>query len=182
MSKEILLSVLAERYERGLFFPTTIAWSEIEAALLKQPIVLAALTEMEETGGEPTIVQISQEEGTISFFDCSLETPKGRRSLCYDEAALKARKKHPPVSSVEQKTKEMGINLLDEADYAYLQTLGDFDQKTSSWLLTPAAVRERGGALFGDKRYGRVFVYHNGADSYYASRGFRGKVVLTLSK
>lgn len=148
--------------------------NEVQKRLADNPTKLAILNRMEETGGEPAIVGIDPQTGEFLIFDCSPESPKGRRSLCFDQKARVERKDAPPVSSAEEMAAEIGIELLSEEQYAYLQTLGDFDLKTSSWILTPADVREKGGALFGDKRYGRVFTYHNGAQSYYAARGFRG--------
>lgn len=177
-----LLALLARRFEENQANYSNLTWEVIEENLRKQPEVLIILAKMEETGGEPAVVGIDPKSEAVLFFDCSIETPNGRRSLCYDEMALNARKKNKPESSVEQVATDLGLAILNETDYAYLQTLGDFDNKTSSWILTPAEVRGRGGALFGDKRYGRVFIYHNGADSYYASRGFRGKVLLQLIK
>lgn len=180
IERQDLLKLLEERFEKNQDNYPNLTWEKIQTKLEEQSEVLAALSKMEETGGEPAVVGLTEGETGVLFFDCSIETPKGRRSLCYDEAALEARKKHKPESSAEQGAKDLGITILDEGEYAYLQSLGDFDQKTSSWILTPQEVRERGGALFGDKRYGRVFVYHNGADSYYAGRGFRGKIILAL--
>jgi len=145
-----------------------------QARLADNPTKLAILNRMEETGGEPAVVGIDPQTGEFLIFDCSPESPKGRRSLCYDHKARVERKDAPPASSAEEMAAEIGIELLTEEQYAYLQTLGDFDLKTSSWLKTPVDVREKGGAIFGDKRYGRVFTYHNGAQSYYATRGFRG--------
>lgn len=183
MSQENQLVVLLEeRFEKYQEYYPTLSWEIIQKKLTQSPEVLKSLSKMEETGGEPAVVGLTEEKNGVLFYDCSTESPSGRRSLCYDEVALNARKKHKPESSAEQIALDMGITLLNESDYAYLQTLGDFDNKTSSWLFTPTAVRERGGSLFGDKRYGRVFVYHNGADSYYAGRGFRGKIVLPLEE
>lgn len=135
---------------------------------------LWVLNNMEETGGEPDVIGYDTKTGEFIFCDCSPESPKGRRSVCYDEAALKSRKEHKPKNSALGMAKEMGIEMLDEELYIKLQELGVFDTKTSSWLTTPKNVRELGGGLFGDKRYNRTFIYHNGAESYYASRGFRG--------
>lgn len=133
---------------------------------------------MEETGGEPDVIGQDEAAGAIMFYDCSPESPAGRRSLCYDRAAWEARKENKPRSSVEEMAASMGIELLTEEQYRHLQTLGEFDRKTSSWIATPPDVRKLGGALFSDRRYGRVFVYHNGAESYYAARGFRGRLTV----
>lgn len=131
---------------------------------------------MERTGGEPDVVAGAQKGGAVTFFDCCVESPKGRRSLCYDAAALESRKANKPANSAQGMAQEMGVELLSEAQYHQLQAVGEFDLKTSSWLKTPEAVRKLGGAIFGDRRFGRVFTYHNGAESYYAARGFRGAV------
>src|SRR5690606_24580966 len=139
---------------------------------------LWSLSEMERTGGEPDVVGYDKKTDEYIFFDCSPETPKGRRSICYDREALEARKQHKPETSAMDMASEMGIQLLTEEQYHELQRLGNFDTKTSSWLKTPEDVRELGGAIFGDRRFGRVFIYHNGADSYYGVRGFRGKLVV----
>jgi Protein of unknown function (DUF4256) len=153
-----------------------ISWEDVEARLIAHPEKFAILEKMEETGGEPDIVWHDIDTGEYIWMDCSAESPTGRRSLCYDRAALDARKENKPKSSVEEMAKEIGIELLTESDYRYLQTLGDFDMKTSSWIATPETIRKLGGALFCDLRYDTVFTYHNGADSYYAARGWRGKV------
>lgn len=167
---------LKTRFSKHQHRHPDINWSDVEARLLAHPKKLEILERMEDSGGEPDVVSFDEKTGEYVFFDCSLESPSGRRSLCYDRAALEKRKENKPKSSVEDMAREIGIELLDEADYRYLQTLGDFDLKTSSWIETPASIRKLGGALFGDKRYETVFFYHNGADSYYAARGFRGKV------
>lgn len=151
-------------------------WEDVEARLLANPDKLAILEKMEETGGEPDVIEFGERNGEIYFFDCSLESPAGRRSLCYDQSALDGRKENKPKNSVEMIAKEIGIEVLNEEEYRNLQMLDIFDTKTSSWIATPESVRKLGGALFGDRRYDRVFIYHNGADSYYAARGFRGKV------
>ncbi|GAB0175276.1 MAG: DUF4256 domain-containing protein [Candidatus Altimarinota bacterium] len=150
-----------------------ITWEEVEKGLLANPDTLAIIERMEESGGEPDVVELTDGED-IYFVDCSTESPVGRRSLCYDEAALIARKENKPKSSVEQMAKEIGINLLNEEQYRKLQSIDNFDTKTSTWIDTPKEIRSKGGALYGDRRYDRVFTYHNGADSYYAARGFRG--------
>ncbi len=151
-------------------------WEEIEEKLIRQPEKLVSLLEMEESGGEPDVVGRDPETGDHVFFDCSAETPKGRTSLCYDRAGLDSRKEHKPANTALDLAETMGIGLLTEDQYLLLQGLGEFDLKTSSWVLTPPDVRKRGGALYGECRYGRVFVGHNGAQSYYAARGFRGSL------
>lgn len=149
-------------------------WNQIQQKLEANPMKLWSLHEMEKTEGEPDVIGFDEKTGEYLFCDCSKESPKGRRSLCYDREALEARKKHKPENSAMDMAKEMGIEILTEEQYRELQKLEPFDTKTSSWIKTPADIRERGGALFCDYRYGHVFVYHNGADSYYSSRGFRG--------
>ena len=150
-------------------------WEEVEKRLIANSDTLATVERMESTGGEPDVVEMN---GELYYVDCSTESPAGRRSLCYDEAALMARKENKPKSSVEQMAKEIGITPLNEEEYAVLQSFDNFDMKTSTWIDTPVEVRKLGGSLFGDRRYDRVFTYHNGADSYYAARGFRGKIKL----
>lgn len=149
-------------------------WSLVEARLKAHPEKLWSLIQMEETGGEPCVTGWDQSSGAITFTDCSRETPAGRRNLCYDQEAREGRKKNKPEGSAAEMAESMGIQLLTEEQYQALQKLGSFDTKTSSWLQTPEPVRRLGGAIFGDRRYDRVFVYHNGADSYYGVRGFRG--------
>ena len=173
MKPDALLSTLQQRFERNKHRHPNISWEEIEAILQKDTI-LQVVKNMEATGGEPDVVVFDG----LYYVDCSKESPKGRRSICYDRAALESRKKYPPKNDAMTLATEMGIELLTEEDYQILQSFGDFVTKTSSWLLTPEAVRELGGAIFGDFRFGRVFIYHNGAESYYAARGFRGKVKL----
>ncbi len=168
-----LLLALARRFERHPERHPGIRWAEVCAGLESSPQALYTLAQMERTGGEPDVVGRDPASGTYLFADCAPETPAGRRSLCYDDEALRARKKHPPTGSAVAAAAAMGATLLTEGEYRALQELGEFDLRTSSWLLTPPDVRARGGALFGDRRYGRVFTYHNGADSYYAARGFR---------
>lgn len=153
-----------------------ITWEALEVRILANPDKLAILERMEATGGEPDVVWHVETNGEYTFIDCAPESPAGRRSLCYDQAALDARKENKPKNSVEMMAKEIGITLLSEEEYRQLQTFDKFDMKTSSWIATPETMRKLGGALFGDRRYDRVFTYHNGADSYYAARGFRGKV------
>ena len=169
-----LLGELKERFERNMSRHKAIKWSDVESQLDANPDKLWSLAEMERTGGEPDVVGFDKKSGEFVFFDCSAETPKGRRSLCYDRAAWESRKEHKPESDAATVAKTMGIEMLNEEQYAELQKLGEFDLKTSSWLQTPAEIRKLGGALFGDKRFGRVFTYHNGAESYYAARAFRG--------
>lgn len=169
-----LLALLKERFLQHLNRHEGLSWSAVEQRLIDQPQKLYALLEMERTGGEPDVIGYERASDAYLFVDCSFESPLGRRSLCYDEIALEKRKKNPPSGSACGFAAQMGIELLDEGQYRTLQTIGVFDVKTSSWIRTPQAMRSLGGALFGDSRYDRVFIYHNGADSYYSSRGFRG--------
>lgn len=171
-----LLKVLKTRFEKNMKRHKNFDWKKIQDRLLANPEKLRSLDEMEQSGGEPDVVGQDKKTGAYIFFDCSAESPKERRSLCYDEDALRSRKEHKPKSSAIKMAAEMGIELLTEEEYRELQTLGDFDTKTSSWVKTPAAIREQGGAIFCDKRYNHVFMYHNGAESYYAARGFRGSL------
>jgi hypothetical protein len=171
-----MMETLATRFAQHPERHADIAWSEVAERLEARPEALAVLLEMERTGGEPDVVGRDGGTGGFVFFDCSRETPKGRTSVCYDRAGLESRKEHRPANTAVDMAAEIGIALLTEEDYRHLQTLGEFDAKTSSWVATPAEMRELGGALFGDSRYGRVFFYHNGAQSYYGSRGFRGSV------
>lgn len=168
-----LLQALQGRFEKNMKRHPGIAWSDVQARLKGNAAALRSLQEMEATGGEPDVVG-RDEAGRYVFCDCSAESPAGRRSLCYDHEALEARKENKPQGSALDMAAAMGIDLLTEEEYRHLQTLGEFDVKISSWVRTPADVRALGGALFCDRRYGRVFVYHNGAQSYYAARGFRG--------
>lgn len=172
--KENLFSILRERFAKNKIRHKDIEWTDVQAKLEASPAKIWSLNEMEETGGEPDVVGRDSKTGEFIFFDCSEESPKGRRSLCYDRKALDARKANKPEDSVMDMAADMGIEMLDEEQYRALQQLGHFDMKTSSWLITPADIRKLGGAIFGDYRYGKVFIYHNGADSYYAARGFRG--------
>src|SRR5690554_6418497 len=172
--QEALLSALKERFEKNMHRHEGLDWEKIEQKLKAKPEKLCSLNEMERTEGEPDVVGYNEQADQYIFCDCSKESPKGRRSVCYDRAALEARKKHKPKNSAMDMANEMGIEMLTEQQYRDLQTLENFDTKTSSWIKTPDDIRERGGALFCDYRYGHVFVYHNVADSYYASRGFRG--------
>jgi hypothetical protein len=173
---ETLLQTLKARFEKNKRCTKAIEWSEVQAKLKTTPEKLWSLNEMERTGGEPDIVDYDANTNEYLFYDCAPETPKGRRSLCYDRAALESRKEHQPENSAIDMAKAMGIELLNEEQYRFLQQLGTFDTKTSSWIKTPEAIRVLGGALFADYRYGKVFVYHNGAPSYYAVRGFRGAI------
>ncbi|HRX00733.1 MAG TPA: DUF4256 domain-containing protein [Cyclobacteriaceae bacterium] len=172
--KTKLLELLKTRFEKNMKRHPKMDWSEVKKRLESISNKLWSLSVMEETGGEPDVVGVDKKTGEYIFFDCAAESPKGRRSLCYDGAALRSRKEHKPKDSAMEMAEAMGIQLLTEEQYQELQKLGAFDLKTSSWLDTPAAVRKLGGAIFGDCRFGRVFVYHNGAESYYAARGFRG--------
>jgi hypothetical protein len=169
-----LLEVLQARFEKHMERHAGLVWSTVLAKLQADQAKIHILHEMELSGGEPDLIGYDPASDQYWFVDCSPESPKGRRSLCYDLAALDARKEHKPKSSALDMAAALGIELLDEQLYRKLQTLGEFDTKTSSWLLTPAPIRELGGAIFADRRYNHVFVYHNGAESYYASRGFRG--------
>lgn len=171
-----LLQILQKRFEQNMHRHTGIDWVNVQARLTQQTDKLYSLSEMENTGGEPDVVAFDKKTGTFTFYDCAAESPKGRRSFCYDRAALNARKENKPKNAALDMAAEMGIDMLDEVAYRYLQTLGDFDTKTSSWIITPDNIRNLGGALFGDCRYKTVFIYHNGADSYYAARGFRGMI------
>lgn len=168
-----LLQTLEKRFEKNINRHPDLKWEEVQKKLEKSPTKLQTLSLMEETGGEPDVIGYDPKTKEYIFCDCSTESPKGRRSLCYDEAALKSRKEYKPKGSALGMAEEMGVEMLNEEQYKKLQELGDFDNKTSSWVTAPNSVRERGGGLFGDKRYGRTFIYHNGAESYYASRGFR---------
>ena len=172
--REELLAALSERFAKYLNRHRGLAWADVEAKLVANPEKLWSLNEMERTGGEPDVVGRDEETGEFVFMDCSAESPKGRRSICYDREAQEGRKNFPPENNAVGMASAMGIELLTEAEYRSLQALGLFDLKTSSWVKTPAEIRQLGGALFCDRRYDTVFVYHNGADSYYASRGFRG--------
>ena len=171
--REKLLETLRARFDGNPGRHAGIAWQDVRARLEARPEALRSLGEMERTGGEPDVIGFDAATGAHLFIDCSAESPAGRRSLCYDRAAREGRKEHPPAGSAAEAAEAMGAEILTEDQYRSLQELGEFDTKTSSWIVAPADVRARGGALFGDRRYGRVFVYHNGADSYYGARGFR---------
>ncbi|MBC8167831.1 MAG: DUF4256 domain-containing protein [Bryobacteraceae bacterium] len=169
-----LLETLRARFEKNKNRHKGMEWAAIQAKLDAKPEKLWSLHEMEETGGEPDVVRVDKKTGEYIFYDCSAESPKGRRSLCYDRSAWESRKENKPASSAVGMATEMGIQLLTEKEYRELQKLGDFDLKTSSWIETPSEIRKLGGALFCDRRYNQTFVYHNGAESYYAARAFRG--------
>lgn len=174
MNHEELLSALKVRFEKNSHRHPGLEWSKVQAKLEAHPEKVRSLVEMECTGGEPDVVGYYKESDEYTFCDCSAESPAGRRSVCYDREGLESRKEHRPQNSAIDMATAMGIELLTEEQYRHLQTLGKFDTKTSSWVKTPADVRALGGALFCDRRYGHVFVYHNGAPSYYAARAFRG--------
>ena len=173
---EELLSVLKGRFEKNMNRHKGLVWAKVQAKLEADTEKLWSLDEMEITGGEPDVVGHDKKTGEYIFYDCSAESPKGRRSVCYDGEALDSRKEHKPKNSAIDMAADMGIKILTEEQYRELQELGDFDTKTSSWVQTPAAIRELGGAIFCDRRYNHVFVYHNGAESYYAARAFRGSL------
>lgn len=172
--REELLAALQARFEKNMSRHKGFEWAKVRASIEASPEKLWSLHEMERTGGEPDVVGHDKKTGEYIFYDCSAESPNGRRSVCYDREALESRKEHKPKNSAMAMAAEMGIALLTEEQYRELQKLGAFDTKTSSWVQTPAAIRKLGGALFCDRRYDTVFVYHNGAESYYAARGFRG--------
>jgi len=172
--RDEFITLLRNRFEKNVHRHEGLEWAPIQAKLAGDSGKLWSLHEMESTGGEPDVVGLDQATGEYLFCDCSVESPKGRRSLCYDREALNKRKEHKPANSALDLAHAMGIELLTEEQYRSLQELEKVDTKTSSWLQTPPAVRQLGGAIFGDLRYGRVFIYHNGAESYYAARGFRG--------
>lgn len=171
---EELLGILKARFEKNMKRHKGVEWAKVQARLEGSAEKLWALNEMEMTGGEPDVIGHDKKTGEYIFCDCAGESPKGRRSVCYDEEALESRKEHKPQNSAVEMAREMGIELLTEEQYRELQELGNFDMKTSSWVKTPAAIRKLGGAVFCDRRYDHVFLYHNGAESYYAARGFRG--------
>lgn len=173
---EALLQLLKMRFEANMHRHEGLEWNDIQIRLANNPEKLNTLSEMELTGGEPDVVKYDASTDVFIFFDCSVESPKGRRSLCYDRVALEARKKHKPKNNALDLAMEMDVEILTEDEYRHLQKIGDFDLKTSSWIQTPTDIRNIGGALFCDYRYGHVFVYHNGADSYYAARGFRSSL------
>ena len=173
---EELLNTLSLRFEKNMIRHKGIEWNKVLAKLSANKEKLWSLSEMERTGGEPDVVAFDKKTGEYIFYDCSAESPSGRRSFCYDDDALQSRKEHKPKNSAWQMADDMDVELLSEEEYRSLQLLGNFDLKTSSWVKTPSAIRELGGAIFCDRRYDTVFMYHNGAESYYAARGFRGKL------
>jgi len=175
-AREALLAALKARFEKNMKRHPDQTWTTVLARLEANAAKLATLHEMENTGGEPDVFGPATKTGEVTFFDCSPESPKGRVSLCYDREALESRKEHRPQTSAIDMATAMGVELLTEDQYRALQEVGEFDLKTSSWLNTPAGMRKLGGALFGDRRFGRVFFYHNGAQSYYSARGFRASV------
>lgn len=174
--REELLATLKARFEKNLSRHKGLEWAKVQAKLEANPEKLRSLNEMERTGGEPDVVGFDKKTGEYVFYDCSAESPIGRRSICYDREALESRKEHKPANNAIDLAGAIGIQLLTEEEYRELQKLGKFDLKTSSWVQTPADIRKLGGALYCDRRYNRVFVYHNGAESYYAARGFRGSL------
>ena len=174
--RDELLAALKDRFEKNLNRHKGLDWAKVQARLEARPDKLWSLVEMECTGGEPDVVGLDKKSGEFVFMDCSAQSPKGRVSFCYDRAALDSRKEHKPKNCVMDAAAAMGVEVLTEEEYFALQKLGEFDTKSSSWLKTPAEIRELGGAIYGDCRYGRIFIGHNGAESYYAGRGFRGSL------
>ena len=174
--RETLLTTLEARFEKNMNRHKGLQWPKVQARLEASPGKLWSLSEMERTGGEPDVVSLDEETGEYAFYDCSAESPKGRTSLCYDREGLESRKEHRPANTAIDMAAEMGVELLTEEQYLQLQKLGEFDNKTSSWVRTPSEIRALGGALYCDRRYGRVFVGHNGAQSYYSGRGFRASL------
>jgi len=174
--RDELIKILKYRFEKNMNRHQGVEWKKVETKLTADPAKLWSLDEMEISGGEPDVVGQDKKTGQYLFYDCSSESPKGRRSICYDHEALASRKEHKPENSAIEMASDMGIDILSEDEYRELQKLGSFDLKTSSWVKTPPAIRKLGGAFFCDRRYNHVFLYHNGAESYYAARGFRGCV------
>ncbi|MBS0630323.1 MAG: DUF4256 domain-containing protein [Verrucomicrobia bacterium] len=172
--RDALLQTLAARFAKNAQRHPGLDWAKVQAKLIAAPAKLWSLSEMERTGGEPDVTSFDKKTGEYTFIDCSPQSPEPRASLCYDRAALDGRKKFPPKGCATELAEAMGVEILDEAQYHELQQLGEFDTKSSSWLKTPPEIRALGGAIFGDRRFNRVFIYHNGADSYYSGRGFRG--------
>ena len=172
--REVLIAALKARFEKNSKRHPGLLWQKVQDRLESHPDKLRSLAEMESSGGEPDVVSSAEKSGAYVFYDCSAESPAGRRNLCYDRQALEARKKFKPENSALDVAAAMGIEILTEEAYRALQAVGKFDTRTSSWLKTPAEIRKLGGAIFGDRRYDHIFIYHNGADSYYAARGFRG--------
>lgn len=169
-----LIGILEKRFKANMNRHNDIEWEKVKERLITNLSKLSSLQKMEDTGGDPDVIGYDEKQDEYLFCDCSKESPKGRRSICYDNEALEARKKFKPENSAMNMAEAMGIKVLDEEEYQALQKLGNFDNTTSSWIMTPSDIRKLGGAIFGDYRYGKVFIYHNGADSYYGSRGFRG--------
>lgn len=174
--RDDLIEILTARFEKNMSRHKVLRWSDVKTKLETQPEKLWSLSEMERTGGEPDVIGQDKKRGEFLFVDCSPQSPEGRTSICYDREALESRKEHKPKNNVIDMAAAMGIELLDEDGYRELQNVGEFDTKSSSWIKAPADIRKLGGALFGDRRYGRVFIYHNGAQSYYSGRGFRGSL------
>ena len=174
--REELLNELKKRFDENMNRHNGLEWAQVQAKLEADRAKLWSLSEMERTGGEPDVVGFDKATGEYIYYDCSPESPKGRRSLCYDRAAWESRKEYKPATSAKDMAGAMGVKILSEAEYLELQGLGEFDLKTSSWLETPDDIRDLGGAIFGDRRFGRIFTYHNGAESYYAARAFRGSL------
>jgi len=174
--QEELMSTIKTRFAKNMSRHKGLDWSQVQTRLEANKEKLWSLYEMESTGGEPDVVDFDRKTGEITFYDCSPESPKGRRSICYDHEALESRKENKPENSAIEMSAEMGIRILNEEEYRALQQLGNFDTKTSSWVETPSEIRKLGGAIFCDRRYNHVFTYHNGAESYYAARGFRGSL------
>lgn len=174
--RDVLIRTLRARFEKNMHRHKNIEWEKVQVKLEKNPTKLWSLNEMEESGGEPDVVDYDSKTDEFIFYDCSPESPKERRSICYDPDALESRKEHKPKNSALGMAAEMGIEILNEEEYRKLQQFGKFDTKTSSWLKTPDSIRALGGAIFGDWRYGTVFIYHNGAESYYGARAFRGSL------
>ena len=173
-----MLELLQTRFHKNTALHPDLAWSDVEVRLREAPDAMEILRKMEESGGEPDTIGFDAATGKLIFCDCAAESPVGRRSLCYDDEALRKRTKNPPAGSAAGKAREMGVSLMTEALYRRLQSLGEFDLKTSSWIATPEEIRQKGGALFCERRYGAVFTFHNGADSYYSVRGFRGYLLV----
>ena len=173
-----MLEILKTRFQGNMNLHPELLWPEVEIRLREKPEAMEILQKMEDSGGEPDTIGFDKETGKLIFCDCAKESPSGRRSLCYDEDALQKRTKNPPAGSAEKKAQEIGVLLLTEELYYRLQSLGKFDLKTSSWISTPEVIRRQGGALFCERRYGTVFMFHNGADSYYSVRGFRGYILI----
>jgi len=175
---KVLITTLQTRFAKNMQRHKSVVWADVQAKLEANSTKLSLLNAMEESGGEPDVVGFDRKTGEYIFYDCSAESPKGRRSICYDHEALEARKEFKPADSAVNMAEEMGIEILTEDQYRMLQQLGDFDTKTSSWVKTPSDIRNLGGAIFCDRRYNTVFLYHNGAESYYAARGFRGALTV----